>query len=199
MAEADYARNGASMPLPPASRRKIAEKQMESQIMTPVEQATLGEKRRENEASDRRKQAAIDDSNYLIGLVDDLVGAEDGTKPPHPGFKSAVGLSSYNPMNKLYGSGKDFNIRLDQIKGKQFETLKGGGQITQIEGEKATNAIARMNTAATEEEFVKAAREFQSVVRKGLERLQGGNDIIQQGEQIPAKTRRYNPKTGRIE
>jgi hypothetical protein len=40
---------------------------------------------------------------------------------------------------------------LDQIGGAAFltafETLKGGGQITEVEGEKATNAIARLSTA----------------------------------------------------
>lgn len=105
-----------------------------------------------------------------IKLIDDLL--------THKGLKSAVGLSSYNPLNKLAGSdAKDFNIRLDQIKGKQFlqafETLKGGGQITEIEGKKATEAMSRMNTAASEEEFKTAAKEFQDVIRAGVKRAKG--------------------------
>ncbi len=44
-------------------------------------------------------------------------------------------------------SPRDFNAMLDQVQGgaflQAFESLKGGGQITQIEGEKATQAIVR--------------------------------------------------------
>ena len=66
-----------------------------------------------------------------------------------------------------------FLTRLDQIKDKTFlqafESLKGGGQITQIEGEKATSALNRMNTAQSEVEFIKAAREFEENLRTGME------------------------------
>lgn len=126
-----------------------------------------------------------------IGLVDDLL--------KHPGFESAVGTSSLNPLNKLPGTaGKDFNIRLDQLKGKQFlqafESLKGGGQITEVEGKKATEAISRMNTAASEDEFKKAAEEFKQIISNGVRRAQqkAGNPPQQ-------KIKRYNPATGRIE
>jgi hypothetical protein len=131
----------------------------------------------------------ISQGDETIGLIDDLL--------KHPGFDSAVGLSSYNPLNRVAGQpGNDFNIRLDQLKGKQFlqafETLKGGGQITEVEGKKATDAISRMNASASEDEFKKAAREFQDIVRKGVERAKAKAGGTQ-------KVKRYNPSTGRIE
>ena len=49
-----------------------------------------------------------------------------------------------------------------------YETLKGTGQITEIEGKKATAAITRMNLAQNEKEFIAAAREFQSAIRTGV-------------------------------
>lgn len=121
-----------------------------------------------------------------IRLVDDLVNSR--------GFESAVGLSSkLDPRNYIPGTeAKDFNIRLDQLKGQQFlqayETLKGGGVITEVEGKKATDAISRMNTSATEPEFKKAAKEFQDVVRNGLNRAKlkaGGSAIIPKDEKMP--------------
>jgi hypothetical protein len=51
-----------------------------------------------------------------------------------------------------------------------FTTLKGGGSITEKEGEKATAAINRMSTAQSEKEFNIAAREYQDVLRTGIER-----------------------------
>lgn len=137
----------------------------------------------------------IAQAEQTVGLVDDLL--------KHPGFDSAVGFSSYNPLNKMAGNpGNDFNIRLDQLKGQQFlqayQSLRGGGQITEVEGKKATDAISRMNTAASEKEFKAAAKEFQDVIRRGVERARqkaaGRNTPAQ-----PNAVRRYNPATGRIE
>jgi hypothetical protein len=68
----------------------------------------------------------------------------------------------------------NFQARFDQIKGgaflQAFETLKGGGSITNIEGEKGTAALNRMSLAQSEKEFVQASREFQDIVRTGVER-----------------------------
>lgn len=109
----------------------------------------------------------VAESEGTIKLVDDLL--------KHPGKKMAVGGSSVNPLNYVPGTdAKDFRVRLEQIQGKQFlqafESLKGGGQITEVEGQKATAAISRMNTAQSEKEFDAAAREFQSVIKAGVER-----------------------------
>ena len=110
---------------------------------------------------------AITQGEETIRLVDDLLNA--------PGMKQAVGASRLLGVQKIPGTAaKNFDIRLDQLKGQQFlqafESLKGGGAITEVEGKKATDAIARMDAAGSESEFIKAAREFQSIIRKGVER-----------------------------
>lgn len=102
-----------------------------------------------------------------VKLVDDLLKA--------PGFKQAVGGSRMLGVQKIPGTDAyDFDVRLNQLKGKQFlaafETLKGGGQITEVEGKKATEAIARMDAASTEKEFTNAAREFQDIIKQGVDR-----------------------------
>ena len=51
-----------------------------------------------------------------------------------------------------------------------FRSLKGGGSITEKEGEKATAAITRMNKASSESEYIKAARELQGILREGVKR-----------------------------
>jgi hypothetical protein len=115
---------------------------------------------------------AIAEGEEAIRLVDDLLAA--------PGFGTAVGSSRMLGIQKIPGtSAKDFDIRLDQLRGKQFlqafESLKGGGQITEIEGKKATEAIARMDAAGSEPEFINAAREFQNVIRAGVERARAAS------------------------
>lgn len=120
-------------------------------------------------------QTAAEKAADAISQIDALIGGEG--RAPHPGFESAVGLS----VPKVMGAGfipgtqtSDFNKRLDQLKGgaflEAFQTLKGGGQITEVEGKKATAAITRMDTAQSEAEFVAAAKEFRDILARGLEK-----------------------------
>jgi hypothetical protein len=149
-------------------------------------------RRRENLENSPKVLATINDT---LRNVDDLIGdarvikdskgkekidytiTKDGKqiqgRKPQAGFDYAVGagLPKWAVMGGSDTAG--FLTRLDQIKDKTFlqafESLKGGGQITQIEGEKATSALNRMNTAQSEVEFIKAAREFEENLRTGME------------------------------
>ena len=63
---------------------------------------------------------------------------------------------------------------VDQAKGQvflqAFNSLRGGGQITEAEGHKATQALARIDRAQTQEDFDKALDDYESIVRAGLQR-----------------------------
>lgn len=112
------------------------------------------------------------EAQQTIGLVDKLIN--------HPGFSTVVGAKGPTGVPAAAGypipgtDAADFTVLRNQLVGKQFlqafETLKGGGQITEIEGKKATDAIARMDTAQSEKEFKAAAEEFKAVIRSGLGR-----------------------------
>jgi len=114
-------------------------------------------------------------ANYAVQLIDEMVGNPEKQIPEHPGMRGAVGLSSIIP-NRPGSQAASFENRLNQIGGQQFleafGQLKGGGQITEIEGAKATAAVARMQASNSEEEFIAAAREFQDIVKQGLARKQ---------------------------
>lgn len=112
------------------------------------------------------------EAQQTIGLVDKLIN--------HPGFSTVVGSKGPTGIPAAAGypipgtDAADFTVLRNQLVGKQFlqafETLKGGGQITEVEGKKATDAIARMDTAQSEKEFKVAAEEFKAVIRAGLGR-----------------------------
>lgn len=108
-----------------------------------------------------------DNGNLALTQIDELLA--------HPGFKYAVGTSSYGPIVKGTPAA-DFVSRLEQLKGgaflQAFTALKGGGQISNIEGEKATQAITRMQRSQSEEEFINAANELKTVLQKGMTRAQ---------------------------
>jgi len=137
---------------------------------------------------------AVATAEQMLSKIDEMVGkpatvdAKTGKTiagtAAHPGFKAAVGASSLFPT--MPGSkAADFEARLDEIKGGAFleayNTLRGGGSITEVEGQKATQAITRMSTAQSEKEFIDAARDFQAVIRKGIkvskEKLAAGGGV----------------------
>lgn len=119
-------------------------------------------------------------ATYMLELLDKVTTKEEsGARKNHPGFETVVGMPGATGVLSKIGlaPGTDaasFRELMDQIGGKQFleafESLKGGGQITQVEGEKATKAIARMGTAQKEGDFLDAVDEFKDIVRKGLNR-----------------------------
>jgi hypothetical protein len=102
----------------------------------------------------------------------------------HPGLKTATGVSAWiDPANLLPATDAfDFSVRHKQLAGsiflEAFQGLKGGGQITELEGEKATQSIARMETAQSEGEYLRALDDYEDIIRRGYKRLfqeaQGG-------------------------
>ncbi len=110
-------------------------------------------------------QKTLDTASYMDDLLEKV--------KTHPGRSYATGKSSILP--KVPGTEPaNFQVLLDQLQGQQFmqayETLKGGGQITEVEGRKATEAMARMNPRQTEESFLQGVSEFQNIVRAAKER-----------------------------
>jgi hypothetical protein len=119
-----------------------------------------------------------------IRLIDEMIGKRDsktgklieGSKP-HPGFKGAVGATWLPGARFIPGTdAASYMSRHDQIKGasflEAFESLKGGGAITEKEGTKATDAMNRMSTATSENEYIRAALDLQDVIRKGVANAQ---------------------------
>jgi CheY-like chemotaxis protein len=63
---------------------------------------------------------------------------------------------------------------VDQAKGQTFlqafNSLRGGGQITEAEGNKATQALARLDRAQSQQDFDAALSDIEAVVTAGLSR-----------------------------
>jgi hypothetical protein len=126
-------------------------------------------------------------------LIDDLV--------KHPGLPMLTGTTALLQAQHLPGTDAfDANARLDQLIGKQFleayQLLKGGGQITEVEGKKATDSMSRMRVGVSEAEFKKAAQELKDVLDLGISRIRqkaGGAPAATPA--APAGRLRYDPAT----
>jgi hypothetical protein len=129
----------------------------------------VGKMQDEATARKQQKQAAVSSVKNQIGVIDKALG--------HKGRETATGLSStLDPRNYIPGTNAtDFKVVVDQIGGaaflQAFESLKGGGQITEVEGKKATDAMARLNRAQSDGEFKTALTDLRKVMSDGLSRL----------------------------
>ncbi len=136
--------------------------------------------------------------NLIQGLRDDKTGMQAVVGAPNPFY------GSFGRLGNIPGTpAANFKAKLDQLGGSQFlqafETLKGGGQITEIEGVKATNAIARMQTAQSEEAFLQALDEFETIVKAAAERaaIQAQNSYVRTQNPYPsAKQQPVSPVDG---
>lgn len=102
-------------------------------------------------------------SNLAITAIDELIAS--------PGLRGIFGVQGKFP-NFPGSDAANAEARLDQVRGKTFleafNTLKGAGQITEIEGKKATDAIARLDKAQSVEAAVQALTELKEVIVSGL-------------------------------
>ena len=73
----------------------------------------------------------------------------------------------------------DLVTKIDQMQGQAFlqafQSLKGGGAITEREGQAALNAVARLQRVQSEEGFKASLQELRTIIERGKRRLEGQN------------------------
>ena len=99
----------------------------------------------------------------------------------HPGLPGIIGLknisSGFGVLDRPVGGSREAGALalVEQISGsvflEAFQELKGGGHITEIEGEKAEQAIARIkNRDQSEEDYAEAIKDLREIMQLGLDR-----------------------------
>lgn len=110
----------------------------------------------------------------------------------HPGKNRAVGAYMGQIAPSLLGADAvDFERKREQLQGNLFlqayDQLRGGGQITEVEGAKAEAAMANMSRAQSVEQFDAALKEFREVIQGARQRARNAaNGIYDDGNtQMP--------------
>lgn len=142
---------------------------------------------------------ALEKATEALALIDKIA--------KHPGRATGTGLSSkLDPRNYIAGTdAADFGIMNKQLVGKTFleafESLKGGGAITEVEGKKATDAIARLDVAQSDEAYLEALQDLKGVITRGMEtaRKKAGQTTQAPAQAAPPQRLKYNPATGALE
>lgn len=166
--------------LPPKQQSEAMTEWAKSKVTGEVEQKKAAEEVQKKATEGR--QSVLDS----ISVLDQVISSE--------GFGSGVGfkgpaywfnLSNYNPFRDdpegpmpLPGTdAAEFEAAYGQLKGEQFlkgyETLKGGGQITEYEGKRAAQAQSRIDKATSETDFKDAVMDYKASLLSGQLRLQG--------------------------
>ena len=80
---------------------------------------------------------------------------------------------------------RDFKSRVEQATAGAFlegaQALKGLGQMTEIEGAKATAAINRMNIAQSDAEFMAAVKDYEDALVAAQKKIEAAQSWRRQG------------------
>lgn len=102
-----------------------------------------------------------------------------------PNLGSVVGLGSLNPVNRIHGTeGRGLIARADQIAGQAFlaafNQLKGGGAITEREGQAATQAMARLDRSQSLPDYKRALQDLRDAIEPAITRQRAALGRAQQ-------------------
>lgn len=133
----------------------------EMQRLMPLREETLG------------KQREISQKENMLMQIDNLLGdaALDQALGIEGIFRKPLADLGLDPDTKRV------KTKVEQLQGgvflQAFESLKGGGQITELEGKKAEQAMARLNTVQDPVAFREAVNELRIITENGIRRLKG--------------------------
>ena len=132
----------------------------------------------EAQAQRTKLESLISTGQDMVGTIESIVGrpaVEGGAAgiPANKNLESMIGMfqGRVPPMTQ---GGEDLKVKVDQLAGsaflQAFDILRGGGAISEVEGAKATQAIARLSRTQSPEAFKQALNEFADIVRRGIEK-----------------------------
>lgn len=115
---------------------------------------------------------SLENAPRAIQQADNMLQTIDGILSD-PALSYSTGPMSV--LQRIPGTGPyRFGAKAAQLQGQAFlqafESLKGGGQITEVEGKKATDAIGRLNTAQSADDYKSALNDLKSVINAARQR-----------------------------
>jgi hypothetical protein len=141
----------------------------------------------------------------MVSLLDQIYkrGPDGNISFTHPGFEGTVGATWKPGMRFIHGT-QEFAMDklIKQVKDKNFlqafQALKGGGHITEIEGDKATDSIAAIHIGMPEKDFIVELEKVRSVLMKGLALAKDKMSGTMQQPGQPKGDRRGRSGSGRV-
>lgn len=139
----------------------------------PTRQGDIAQARASGTETGKATAQAKFEAPKELATTDQMLSVIDGVLD-HAGLDSAVGMiqGRLPPMTE---GATDFNAKLGQLQGQLFlqayQSLKGGGQITEVEGAKAEAAMAALTRVQSEDQFKAALKDLRDVVVSSRDRI----------------------------
>lgn len=163
-----------------AGKIQAAEGTATGQAQLAQEQQAVAKGEREMAEAKRAKENAVSSINQQLQQIQRLES--------HPGFESAVGMSSLAPSvrgSNAYG----FEKQLEKLDAQSFmamiPNLAGMGALSNAEGQKVSAALSALNTGLSEEEFRKEMKVIRETLMQARDRIKTGNMVAPE-QQAPA-------------
>lgn len=147
-------------------------------LVDPITRQVVGTLPKNVAAAEAEKEKGSAQGIAEVALPQVLANSEQILKvidqvDKHPGKQYGLGMWSKAPT--IPGTPQaDFRAAAAQLKGQTFlqayQSLKGGGAITDTEGAKGENALARMDQAQSPESYDAALKDFRQVIQGGMDR-----------------------------
>lgn len=152
-------------------RRRKQEELFEKRKEARQEQMQIRKEEREKEADTKK---SLINAKSIKRTLDELI-SDPNLGEISGGFMGLQGLQSdVFPMSETQ---RRLQPKIDQLQGQKFlsayETLKGGGQITEVEGLKAEQAQAAINQRMSDKDFKQGLEDYRKVIENGIARLEG--------------------------
>lgn len=163
-------------------------------LLDPVTRQPVGQIPKDNAGAEQDKaqgKAAGEAKSALPSIeqnANNMLGAIDSLDND-PYLESMLGAVN-SRMPNVTGNSARVQSKMDQITGQTFlqafNSLRGGGAITDVEGAKATQALARLNTAQNPKDYRDALNELRTIVTSGVTRAREKAGMVGTPSAAPA-------------
>ena len=147
-------------------------------LLDPITRQSVGTIPKELAEAEAQKEIGAGRGKQIAAAPSDVAAADEALNlidqiATDPNLDWGVGMTSLG--NMIPGTpGRDFQSRVDQAKSGAFlsaiQQLRGMGSLSNAEGDTATKAVTRLNTATSKEEFLSALSDYKKVVQMGRAR-----------------------------
>ena len=156
-------------------------------------------------ANEEARRTAQQDLPKVVATADRSINTLTQLRD-HPALQYRYGLASVGGARPVIPGTPEAEAQalINQAGGQAFlqafESLKGGGQITQIEGQRATDAITRLGNQNLSPEDARAAiNELIAIADGAKKRAQAQSSGTYEAPGSGGQRLKYNPSTGEFE
>lgn len=145
-------------------------------LLDPISRQPIGQVPKELAAAEAQKEIGTAQGRAAAAAPGDIQAGRNAldlveSLRSDPSRQRGTGMSSV--FNAIPGTaGYDYASKVNQAKSGAFlsaiQQLRGMGALSNAEGETATKAITRLDTAMSEEAFLAALNDYETILRQGL-------------------------------